>query len=377
MEFKLIIKKLNKTLTSQEEIIFSKWYNESDLHKDYFYSVKNNYKVGLNDIDIKKAWLELQSNLKVQKERNNYWKYGIAVSVLLLISIGFIFNSKDTTKIENSVIADVDNVIQIGTDKAILTLEDGSVIPLEKGKTYAADNLKSNGEELIYYAKNVAETELVYNYLTIPRGGEFFIKLSDGTEVWLNSESQLKYPVMFREGETRQVELVFGEAYFNVSPSTKNKGAKFIVLNKNQEVEVLGTEFNIKAYKEEVNIYTTLVEGKVTVRNSVSKEFLLPNQQSIININNSTISIGEVDIYSETSWRKGIFSFKSKTLKEIMIVLSRWYDVQVEFQKEELEKVKFNGVLSKRDAIEDILTSIKNTNFINAYEITDKKITIK
>ena len=298
MEFKLIIKKLNNTLTSQEEIIFSKWYNESDLHKDYFYSVKNNYKVGLNDIDIKKAWLELQSNLKVQKERNNYWKYGIAVSVLLLISIGFIFNSKDTTKIENSVIADVDNVIQIGTDKAILTLEDGSVIPLEKGKTYASDNLKSNGEELIYDAKNVAETELVYNYLTIPRGGEFFIKLSDGTEVWLNSESQLKYPVMFREGETRQVELVYGEAYFNVSPSIKNKGAKFIVLNKNQEVEVLGTEFNIKAYKEEVNIYTALVEGKVTVRNSVSKEFLLPNQQSIININNSTISICEVDIYS-------------------------------------------------------------------------------
>jgi len=376
MEFKLIIKKLNNTLTSQEEIIFSKWYNESPAHKDYFNAVKKNHSTNINDIDVEKGWMKLQRNLKGHKSKNNYYKYAIAASLILLIAANFLVNKKDVKLIEKSSVVNTTS-IKTGTDKATLTLEDGTVIPLEKGKTYSANHLKSNGEELIYNTKNDLKSNKVFNYLTIPKGGQFYIKLSDGTQVWLNSESKLKYPVSFKEGETREVELVYGEAYFDVSPSTENKGSKFNVLNQNQEVEVLGTEFNIKAYPEEDNVYTTLVEGKVTVSNSASKENLLPNQQSRININDKEIAVNEVDIYSETSWRKGIFSFKSKTLKEIMIVLSRWYDIKVEFENEELEKVKFNGVLSKHDTIEEILTSIKNTNFITAYEIKDKKITIK
>ena len=175
----------------------------------------------------------------------------------------------------------------------------------------------------------------------------------------------------------RQVELVYGEAYFDVSPSTNHKGSKFNVRNQNQDVEVLGTEFNIKAYKEEENIFTTLVDGKVTVSNFISKQVLVPNQQSIINIESKDISVNTVDVNSETSWRRGLFSFKSKPLKEIMIVLSRWYDFDFVFTSSDLEKVRFNGVLSKKDDLEELLKIIKNTNYINAYEITDKKITIK
>ena len=100
--------------------------------------------------------------------------------------------------------------------------------------------------------------------------------MSDGTQVWLNSESQLKYPVNFIKGQTRQVELVYGEAYFDVSPSVEHNGAKFKVFNQSQEVEVLGTEFNVKAYKDETNIYTTLVEGRVVIDNGALKQSLLP-----------------------------------------------------------------------------------------------------
>ena len=248
---------------------------------------------------------------------------------------------------------------------------------MEKGNGYNTQNVSSNGEKIIYKGVKKESTEITYNFLTIPRAGQFYIILSDGTEVWLNSESQLKYPVTFVDSETRQVELIYGEAFFSVSPSTEHNGSKFKVLNANQEVEVFGTEFNIKAYKGEYIVSTTLVEGKVSVSNSVTKQNLVPNQQSIVNLKNKEISIQKIDAYSETSWRKGLFSFKSKTLKEIMVVLSRWYDVNVEFENSELESVKFNGVLSKNDSIEEILRTIKNTNFITAYEIKDKKITLK
>ncbi len=379
MEFKLIIKRLNNKLTPEEEIIFSKWYNEADSHKDYFISVKKNYKKNINHIDIEKGWLSIQKNINIAEntKKNNYWKYAVvAASIVVLISLNFIFNKEDI-QVSDPVIVDNDELILIGTDKATLTLEDGSSIVLEKGETYVAGNLNSNGEKLTYNKNNNSKQEVVYNYLTIPRGGQYAIKLSDGTEVWLNSESQLKYPVNFIAGKTREVELVYGEAYFDVTSSFENNGSKFIVLNKNQEVEVLGTEFNIKAYKDESTIYTTLVEGRVTVSNSVSKQSLTPNQQSKISLGSNQITVNTVDVYGETSWKTGVFSFKSKTLKDIMVVLSRWYDVEVIFEDKKLEDVKFNGVISKNEKIEEILDLIKKTNFITAYGITNKKITIK
>ncbi|MBJ7881904.1 FecR family protein [Gelidibacter salicanalis] len=376
MEFKLILKKLNNTLTTEEQIIFTKWLEESHTHRAYFNSVKKNYVTDLDNIDTEKGWLGIQHTLNKPHKKNNYWKYAVAASIVLLIALNFIFNKKEI--INNTPIV-VDNrvIIESGTDKATLTLEDGSVVELEKGNTYNNQNVSSNGEAIVYNANDENSKKIVYNYLTIPRGGQFQLKLSDGTEVWLNSETQLKFPVTFIDGETREVQLIYGEAYFDVSPSTNHKGSKFKVFNLNQEVEVLGTEFNIKAYKDEDIIYTTLVEGKVSVSNLEFKQSLVPNQQLMLDLKNKGITIQKIDAYGETSWRKGLFSFKSMTLKEIMVVLSRWYDVNVEFDNVAIESVKFNGVLSKNDSIEEILRTIKKTNFINAYEIKDKKIILK
>ena len=378
MEFKLILKKLNNKLTSDEEIIFSKWFNAANSHKDYFNSVVKNYKKDTNHIDIEKGWLAIQENIGVSKnnKKNSYWKYAAAAAaIVVLISLNFIFNKEDIQVGETSI-SNSDELILVGTDKATLTLEDGSNIALEKGDEFVTDKLNSDGEKIVYTKGDNSKSKLVYNYLTIPRGGQYALKLSDGTEIWLNSESQLKYPVHFIKGEPREVELVYGEAYFDVSASTENNGSKFIVLNQNQEVEVLGTEFNIKAYKDENYIYTTLVEGKVTVSNLISKQNLVPNQQSKIDIKSKDVTINIVDVYNETAWKKGLFSFKSMPLNEIMIVLCRWYDVEVEFTNPEKEKVRFHGVLSKNDKIQEVFEAIKKTKFINAYEIIDKKITI-
>ncbi|WP_294959642.1 FecR domain-containing protein [uncultured Flavobacterium sp.] len=298
----------------------------------------------------------------------------MAASLLLLISISLIINKTNPLKIETPQVAHKE--ILIGSDKATLTLEDGSVIELEKGKSYTKGNASSNGEKLVYNS-NGKSAAIANNLLTIPRGGQFFVQLADSTKVWLNSESQLKYPVAFVDGQTRQVELVYGEAYFEVSPSTKHKGSRFKVKTQEQNVEVIGTEFNIKAYRDETAIYTTLVEGVVAVSNAAKKQILTPSQQSKITEYNGSISVSEVDVYNEISWRKGLFVFKGMPLKDIAKVLSRWYDVDIVFADPALGNVKFNGVLNKNQKLEDILTTIKNINFINAYEKKDNKIIIK
>jgi hypothetical protein len=298
----------------------------------------------------------------------------MAASLLLLISISLIINKANPLKIETPQVAHKE--ILIGSNKATLTLEDGSVIALEKGKSYTKGNASSNGEKLVY-SSNGKSAAIANNLLTIPRGGQFFVQLADSTKVWLNSESQLRYPVAFVDGETRQVELVYGEAYFEVSPSTKHKGSRFKVKTENQNVEVIGTEFNIKAYRDESAIYTTLVKGVVAVSNTSKKQILAPNQQSKITEYNGNIDISEVDVYNEISWRKGLFVFKGMPLKDIAKVLSRWYDVDIVFADPTLGNVKFNGVLNKNQKLEDILTTIKNINFINAYEKKDNKIIIK
>ena len=174
----------------------------------------------------------------------------------------------------------------------------------------------------------------------------------------------------------REVELIYGEAYFDVSSSTKHNGASFKVLTQLQEVEVLGTEFNIKAYKNENVIATTLVEGKVAVDVNNKKEILNPTQQLNYNISDKTIRILMVDTDLETSWRQGYFSFTGKPLKEIMNVISRWYNIDIEFENKLNENKKFNGSLSRNQNIENILLTIKNTNNIT-YEIKNDKIIIK
>lgn len=306
------------------------------------------------------------------KKKLQFWKYAVAAIFIGLITTTYVFKS-NTSNTPLEVTPRIVNTIVPGKDKATLTLEDGSLISLEKGASFKTKNAKSNGEQIVYQNSKSNPSVIKYNYLTIPRGGQFFIKLSDGTQVSLNSESQLKYPVHFIEGETRKVELVYGEAYFDVSPSTNHKGAKFKVLNNTQEIEVLGTEFNIKAYKDEVNIYTTLVEGKVAINTPNLKQLLIPNQQSILDTQNNTLSVIKVDVLEVISWKEGVFSFINKPIKDIMKVLSRWYDVDIIFENKELESVEFIGTLNKNQSIDEVLSIMKSFS-LNNYEIKGNTI---
>lgn len=316
-------------------------------------------------------------SLKYRFKPTSYLRYAAAAAVLGILVAGYLFKDR----LELPTVLDQDPVVETntivpGTDKATLTLENGDEITLGKGTTYESQTASSNGEEIIYKDKG-ASNAMAYNYLTVPRGGEFFLMLSDGTKVWLNSESQLKYPVQFNDGESRQVELVYGEAYFEVTPSTEHKGSNFKVANSQQVIEVLGTKFNIKAYRDESDIYTTLVEGKVSVSTSAESQLLAPNLQSVVNSTDHSIKVSKVDTKSETAWIHGDFVFQGKSLREIMKVLSRWYNVDIQFDKEILLTQEFNGELSKNQNIDEILEMIKSTEVIQNYTIRGSTIILK
>lgn len=374
MDFKILIKKLNGKLTKKEAIIFNQWYHESAVHRSYFNRLKDNYSQELDNIDVEKAWQKLSQKISKRKKSQAYWKFGVAASIALLVALTIMFNRDSLQNSEPTV---VHSDISVGTDKATLTLEDGSVVVLEKGKKYQTQNASSNGEEIIYNKTTNTRKSLTYNYITVPIGGQYNVVLSDGTQVWLNSDSQLKYPVSFVEGETRQVELVYGEAYFDVSSSIEHAGSGFRVNNKSQIIEVLGTEFNVKAYKDEEHIYTTLVEGEVLFIAGAVEEKLAPSQQMVLNISNGNMSVMEVNVYNEISWKDGIFSFRRKPLGEIMKVLSRWYDIEVIFENKKLENAGFNGVLGRDQNIEEIIEAIKNFGIIENYEINNKTVILK
>ena len=339
--------------------------------------------LSMTEYDLNNAKESIKSRLRKSeraKKINIYKRMSVAASVVLVLGMAsyLLYN---TSMVNRPVGKQQPHLIVTGTDRAILTLENGDEVALEKGKNFQTGKVSSNGEELVYANKGQSEVGgkvPLYNYLTIPRGGQFFVKLSDGTGVWLNSETKLKYPVEFTDGISRQVELIYGEAYFKVSPSTEHKGAGFHVLTKSQEIDVLGTEFNIKAYNNDEVMATTLVEGKIRIKKGEVSETLRPNQQAKISQQSDQIDIQEIDVSQELSWVNGVFAFNEKPLEEILTVLSRWYDTEVVFENAKQKNFVFTGILERTKSVEDILELIEATSEGQIkFEINEKTISIK
>lgn len=324
-------------------------------------------------IDTQAQWQVLKSKIQTPVKRL-YWPYAAAAAVVLAIGLTWYmaYNNGNSATVPTTTIV---NTIPAGTDQAKLTLEDGTEVVLEQGTQFNRNHVHSTNKGLYYDVQNPDTLQqVVFNYLSIPRGGQFSLTLADGTQVWLNSETKIKYPVLFKAGQTRNVELLYGEAYFDVSPSTAHQGASFKVRAKGQEIEVLGTEFNIKAYQDEQHIYSTLVEGKIAVSTSTQNDILQPGEQAVLF--NNAITVKTVDVFNETAWRKGVFSFKDMPLKNIMTVLSRWYNVNVVFDNKQLENETFTGVLGREQSLQEILSIISDINKIE-YEINTNTVQFK
>ncbi|WP_171017269.1 FecR family protein [Maribacter sp. ACAM166] len=379
---KLIVKFLNKEINHEELDQLYSWIKNNKNSNTFNEYVRTEYLTNafMKNYNVENAKKVIAKKVERQKRKKRiqlFKKLAVAASVLILFGI-ITFNIQ-SNNIETEV---VDYKIQIesGSNKAILTLDNGNEITLEKGKKYATDKLTSNGEKLVY--KNTEKASKLntktYNYLTVPRGGQFFIQLSDRTKVWLNSDSKLKFPTVFSKDETRKIELVYGEAYLEVSPSSDNNDTSFSLICDGQEISVIGTHFNIRAYSDDHEIATTLIEGKVLVKKDGFEEILNPNQQSIINNESNGIKVIAVDGSQEISWVKGVFTFNEKSLVEIMKILSRWYDVEVIFESAELKNYVFTGVLERTDSFLGIIKLIEATSENEVtFEVNNKTITIK
>ncbi|MGJ8734688.1 MAG: FecR family protein [Cellulophaga sp.] len=383
---KLIVKYLTRESSKKELDKLEKELNEEVKSKE---SLEDYIKINvvsdflLQKFDIEKTRTALLHTIAEDKRKatnakvTKLVKYAAAAVFAGTLITGVFFKASLFNSITNNTQV-VKTEIKGGLSKPTLSLEDGSVVILENGKQVNVGNATTNGKELTYLPSNEQNKEVIYNSLTVPRGGEFALELADGTKVWLNSESKLKYPVHFKKGRTRSVELVYGEAYFDVTSSEDNNGDGFNVITNQQNIAVLGTEFNIKAYKDENFIYSTLVEGHIVLENKSFKADMLPGQQAVIaNGISEKVEVYNVNVENEIAWRKGNFNFKNKSLKEIMKVLSRWYDVDFVIENKELENINFKGVLGKNQDIETILQIIKNTSNINAYEIENRIVYIK
>ena len=360
---KLIAKFLSKEANASELEKLEVSLEESDVYHLFKKMVKVQYIVALSmkRYNTEQAKESIKRSIKKKAARKRwtiYSRWGVAASVLFLV----VFS---VSKFANNAGSSVETVIPIqqikpGTDKAILTLENGNQVVLEEGREYQSKAVNGDGQKLVY--KKSRTKEIKYNFLTVPRGGQFYVELSDGTEVWLNSDSKLRYPVSFSKGETRKVELVYGEAFFKVSPSSDHDGASFNVLTKGQEINVLGTQFNVKGYNDDEFVATTLVEGSVTVhRLNGNSKLLKVGQQSKIELDKENIEIVDVDVSQEIAWRNNLFSFEDKSLGEIMKILARWYDAEIVFETNESMGFMFTGILERSSTIEDVLTHIEAT----------------
>lgn len=248
-----------------------------------------------------------------------------------------------------------------GGDRAILTLADGSVITLDSaadGKLADQEGTeirKLSAGQIEYRKASLQTDKVMYNTMRTPRGGQYHVRLPDGTEVWLNAASSITYPTSFT-GENRKVTMS-GEVYFEVAA---NKSMPFIVSSKGMELEVVGTHFNVNAYEDEATCETTLIEGSIKFRSNNQEVLIRSGEQAQIPSNGEgKIHVArEVDLTQVMAWQKGFFQFNNASLSSIMRVVSRWYDVDVFYEGKPVNR-KFGGGISKKLPLSNLLKMLE------------------
>lgn len=305
------------------------------------------------------------------------WKrLAIAASILLCLGTYFI-TTNNNNKTEQDISQNIVKDAKPGTDKAYLTLSSGKRILLNdalSGKLASQAGVeitKTADHQLIYKVIDQPKDQAATNFNTIetPRGGQYQVLLPDGTHVWLNSSSSLKYPASFASMKTRRVELK-GEAYFEVA---RDKKIPFLVrINDRAEVLVLGTHFNIMAFDDEPVIKTTLIEGSVKIANNNFNNLLKPGEQAELT-DAGQIVINQVDVNESIAWKNGQTLFVDQDLKSIMRQVSRWYDLDVEYRGV-IPKRLFTGGIS-REANLSALLKILELSHIN-FKMEGRKIIV-
>ncbi|TCC97782.1 FecR family protein [Pedobacter hiemivivus] len=360
----------NGTASEAEKALLERWYLKYQEPEPYQFGLEERAK----DLDL------VLTNLKKDQRPGKIYLWSrIAAAAILFLALSagmFFYTNKDKDSVPKLAKHD----IAPGGNKATLTLANGKVINLTEAKTGDLGEqagiliTKTADGQLIYTiedSQNNAGSSL-YNTIETPKGGQYQILLPDGSKVWLNAASSLRYPANLTAMKERRVELK-GEAYFEVAKVNRKP---FIVGTDKQEVEVLGTHFNVKSYADDNSTKTTLLEGSVQVTpksGGISEVILKPGFQTELKA--SGLKVIAVEVEDEIDWKNGDFVFKEERLESIMRKIARWYDVQVVYRDDVPQNVSLEGLVSRSKSISEVLSLIESTGKVH-FTIERRKIIV-
>lgn len=359
------------TCTEEERVLLEAWYVQ---WKPESGEVPHH----LIEHSVSNVWQRL-ANRSLPRQAKLWPRIAVAASVLLIISIGGYFLFHQQAPLKQAIARQHD--IAPGSNKALLTLADGSKISLDdarKGELAtqsSATITKTGSGQLIYSLVNNAAPSArggkvadLQNTLSTPIGGQYQLLLPDGTHVWLNATSSITYPVAF-SGKERMVSII-GEAYFEVA---KNKSMPFKVrLPDQSEVRVLGTHFNINTYADEPVATTTLLEGSVKISNGSDSKILAPGQQATWK--SGSYIIGHANIEEVVAWKNGYFRFNDEKIESIMRKLSRWYSIEVRYEGVP-PTGGLNGKVSRFKNFSQVLKALEATQTVH-FKVEGRRVTV-
>ncbi|WP_433901467.1 FecR family protein [Sphingobacterium puteale] len=372
----ILRKFLSGNLTGEEQSQLDDWLNASPQNKQFLESFRQAKNIEddlsiVRKLDANKAWNKLNNKNRTGITSIGKWSLGIAATITFLVGSFVLWRTElttDNSKEKHAVIAQPQDIAP-ATSGAILVLADGTKISLDNDSTKTLtknNNLVGNSNELIVKATDQA-IPTQYNSLIVPKASFYKMTLVDGTKVWVNALSQLKFPAQFSKTERRV--FLEGEAYFEVA---HNPDHPFIVESKGNEIKVLGTHFNVNSYSEEVR--TTLAEGKVEVRRNNERVELSPGEYVWSSRDN--LIKGEADLQRDLSWHNNEFYFKKETIVDIAHQLSRWYDLDVKFRGNvQLDKV-YTGSIERDVKLSQVLEMLSYVSNLK-FEVDGRKLIIE
>ena len=380
ISWRVIARRLLDKATREECEQVEAWLKESEENKIYYRKAKRYFDIyytGAEDgsVDMERAWEEfLRYTDKVQKRVEwKKWMRIVAAIFLPLLIVGGVFWYSGKKDVEDVKVAQSVS-IGPGKIKAVLQVVSGAEITLSDTVNVVQMARQINErQEKSAGAPLQEDASIKYNTIIVPKGGEYSLALADGTRIVLNSDSRLRFPEYF--GKNGRGVFLEGEAYFEVA---KDSSRPFVVGVQESFIQVLGTSFNVKGYKDDSYIQTTLVEGKVCFKprgNEDLKE-ISPGEQVTYDKNTGEVVVKEVNPNVYAAWVKGVWIVEGMRLDEMMKQVSRWYDVTVFYQNPEAKELVFTGDLERYDNCEDILHLIEMTTNVR-FEIKDRRIIVK
>jgi transmembrane sensor len=364
--------------TEKQKLFLDRYFEYSEGTDDLVDQLSENEKSELEQ-RMEAAILSKISTANNGRKVLFYRLAAAAVFIGILVTVGVIVYSNSekaqTTVSKLPKIQLSENDIDPGTNKAVLTLADGTKIDLDDSKLGAiADEgntvvSKTNDGQIVYkmLPSHMDSVKIRNNIIETPTGGEYQVILPDGTRVWLNSSSKLEFPTAF-SGKQRVVSLS-GEAYFEVQ---KNAMIPFIVNVNEMEVQVLGTHFNIMAYGDEDQVKTTLLEGSIKIKKGLDSKILVPGQQALIS-SKDKIDVIKADLESAVAWKNGYFKFDKDGITSVMRQLARWYDMEVIFSGP-IPKDEFSGKIRRNVKLSKALEFLEGTGL--HIRIEGKRVTV-